>query len=97
MLSAGLEGLHPTARTAAVVGALLGVALALAEAWLPRRWRPFVPSASGIGLAAVIPGPSSVAMFLGAAIAEGLRRRRPASFGGSPFDSPSLSASFRRA
>ena len=78
VLSAGLEGLHPTARTAAVVGALLGVALALAEAWLPRRWRAFVPSPSGLGLAAVIPGPSSVAMFVGASLAEWLRQRRPA-------------------
>jgi len=78
VLAAGLDGLHPTARAAALAGAALGVALALAEAFLPRRWRAFVPSASGMGLAAVIPGPSSVAMFVGATVAEVLRRRRPA-------------------
>jgi uncharacterized oligopeptide transporter (OPT) family protein len=78
VLASGIEGLHPTARVAALVGLALGVGLALAEHVLPRRLGRFVPSASGLGLAAVIPGPSSVAMFVGAGLAEVLRRWRPA-------------------
>jgi len=50
----------------------------LAERWAPRKVRPFVPSASGLGIAMVIPGYNSIAMFLGGFIAEMLRRQRPA-------------------
>jgi uncharacterized oligopeptide transporter (OPT) family protein len=37
-----------------------------------------VPSASGLGIAMVIPGYNSIAMFMGGLIAELLRRKRPA-------------------
>jgi OPT family oligopeptide transporter len=74
----GLSALHPTARSAAGIGFLLGIALVLAERWAPPKARPFVPSPSGIGIAMVIPGYNSIAMFLGGFIAEMLRRRRPA-------------------
>ena len=52
--------------------------LVVLERVLPARARPFVPSASGLGLAMVIPGTSSIAIFVGATLAEGLRRARPA-------------------
>jgi len=74
----GLSALHPTARSAAGIGFLLGIALVLAERWAPPKLRAFVPSPSGIGIAMVIPGYNSIAMFLGGFIAEMLRRRRPA-------------------
>ena len=74
----GISALAPSSRTAIVVGIALGVALALLEKWAPRRARPFIPSPSGLGIAMVVPGSNSVAMFLGAAIAESLRRVRPA-------------------
>ena len=74
----GLSALHPTARSAAGIAFLLGIALVLAERWAPPKLRAFVPSPSGIGIAMVIPGYNSIAMFLGGFIAEMLRRRRPA-------------------
>ena len=74
----GIDALHPTARTAIVVGLLLGVALALLERLAPKRLRPWIPSPSGIGIAMVIPGSNAIAMFLGALMAEVLRRRKPA-------------------
>jgi uncharacterized oligopeptide transporter (OPT) family protein len=49
----------------------------LLERWAPKKAKPFIPSASGLGLAIVIPGASSIAFFIGAAIAEGLRRFKP--------------------
>lgn len=61
-----------------MVGLALGVTLALLEKFAPRRLRPLLPSPSGLGIALVVPGSNCVAMFLGAAIAEGLRRKRPA-------------------
>ncbi|MBF5044831.1 OPT family oligopeptide transporter [Aggregicoccus sp. 17bor-14] len=73
----GVSALHPTAVTAAYIGAAAGVLLTLLERWAPRRLSPFIPSASGLGLAMVIPGTSSVALFLGAAIAAGMRRWTP--------------------
>jgi len=71
----GVSALEPTARTAIGVGLALGVALAVLERFAPRRLRPWLPSASGLGIAMVIPGSNCIAMFLGAALAEGLRRR----------------------
>ena len=73
----GVSALHPTAVTAAYIGAAAGVLLTLLERWAPRRVSPFIPSASGLGLAMVIPGTSSVALFIGAAIAAGMRRWTP--------------------
>lgn len=75
--SDGIGALHPTARTAVVVGLFLGVALALLERFAPKAWRAWLPSPSGLGIAMVIPGSNCIAMFLGAAIAEAIRRRRP--------------------
>lgn len=78
VLVGGAGALHPTARLAAIIGAILGVALVLLEKFLPPRARPFVPSASGLGIAMVIPGYNSVSMFVGALAAALLRRLRPA-------------------
>ena len=74
----GIGGLDGLARTGIVAGALLGVALALIERFAPLRLRTWLPSPSGLGLAMVIPGSNAIAMFLGASLAEVLRRWRPA-------------------
>ncbi len=76
--SDGIGALHETSRTAIVVGLVLGVALALLERFAPKRLRPAIPSPSGLGIALVIPGSNCIAMFLGAALAEWLRRKKPA-------------------
>jgi len=73
----GFGSLHPTARMAMGVGAALGVALVVLERALPPRWRPFVPAPSGLGIAMMIPGNNSIAMFVGSAAATWLLRRRP--------------------
>lgn len=74
----GLPALHPTARAAMMAGAAVGVLLVLLERWLPARARAFVPSAAGLGLGMVIPGPSAISIFLGASAATLLRRFSPA-------------------
>jgi OPT family oligopeptide transporter len=74
----GIGALHISAQKAIAVGLGLGVALALMEKFAPKKLKPFVPSASGIGIAMVVPGANAVAMFLGAAIAEVMRRKSPA-------------------
>lgn len=74
----GMGGLDVTARTGIAVGAVLGVALALLEKWAPKGLQPYVPSASGLGIAMVIPGSNAIAMFLGALLAKLLGSARPA-------------------
>lgn len=74
----GLGALDPTARSGILAGLLLGVALALLERFAPRALKHLIPSASGLGIAMVIPGSNSIAMFLGGLMAWLLRRRSPA-------------------
>lgn len=67
LLSNGVESLHYSARMGIVVGGLAGIVLPLLELALP-KWRRFIPSAMGLGLAFVIPFYNSLSMFIGAAI-----------------------------
>lgn len=75
MLVKGLEALPESARWAALGGLLVGAVLALLEAKVPKHHKKWVPSASGLGIAMVLPAWNSIMMFLGAAFAEWLRRR----------------------
>ncbi len=68
LLANGVESLHPWARWGIVVGGAIGIILPLLELWLP-KYKKWMPSATGLGLALVIPCWNSVSMFLGALIA----------------------------
>ena len=70
----GVGALDPLARQFIGIGAALGIALALLEKFAPKKARPFVPSPSGLGIAMVVPGSNGIAMFLGGALAEIVRR-----------------------
>jgi uncharacterized oligopeptide transporter (OPT) family protein len=74
----GVSALHPSSKTAILAGLALGIALALCEKFAPKNLRSLIPSASGLGIAMVIPGSNCISMFLGAALAEWLRRKKPA-------------------
>lgn len=73
----GTSSLDATAQAGVGIGLALGVALALLEKFAPKRAKPFVPSASGLGIAMVVPGGNGLAMFLGGLLAELLRRAKP--------------------
>jgi uncharacterized oligopeptide transporter (OPT) family protein len=77
MLSKGTDELPRGALMAMVVGAAIGMLLALAEEFLPKEKRKWLPSATGLGIAGVIPAFNSFAMFLGALIAWILSKARP--------------------
>jgi uncharacterized oligopeptide transporter (OPT) family protein len=66
MLAKGFEALPPGAVVAMAIGGVLGILLTLAEQFLPDRYAKWVPSATGLGIAGVIPAFNSISMFLGA-------------------------------
>ncbi|MDQ7824200.1 MAG: OPT family oligopeptide transporter [Candidatus Eremiobacteraeota bacterium] len=68
LLSKGIESLPPSALFAVKIAAVLGVALALLEWYVPKS-RKYLPSAAGLGMAFVIPFFNSFSMFIGAVIA----------------------------
>jgi putative OPT family oligopeptide transporter len=67
LLTQGVNHLPQTARVAIVIGALLGMALAVVENLWPRA-RPYLPSAMGVGLAWYVPFQNSLSFFIGAVI-----------------------------
>ena len=75
MLVKGLDALHPTARVAAAIGIVVGMLLAVLEVKVPKHVKKYVPSASGLGIAMVLPAWNSIMMCIGAGLAELLRRR----------------------
>jgi len=77
LLATGVAALPDSARVGALCGGMLGTFLVLLERWAPAKVKPYVPSPAGFGLAIVIPGSSSIAFFLGSAIAALLRRAKP--------------------
>jgi uncharacterized oligopeptide transporter (OPT) family protein len=66
MLAKGPDALPPGAGWGMLVGGVLGVVLTLAEHYLPARYSRWLPSATGLGIAGVIPAFNSISMFLGA-------------------------------
>jgi uncharacterized oligopeptide transporter (OPT) family protein len=77
LLAKGIDALPAGAKEAIVAGAALGIALTLLEEFGPRRWRPWLPSTTGLGIAGVIPAFNSIAMFTGALIAWLVSRAAP--------------------
>ncbi len=75
VLSRGLGELPESARTLALIGAVAGVALVLAERALPPKARRFMPSATGLGLAFTLPFSNALSMFVGALVALGVEKK----------------------
>jgi putative OPT family oligopeptide transporter len=71
----GIDALPDSAKFAIAIGLALGIGLTLLDKAAPSTMRRFLPSPSAIGLAMVVPFSNSLSFFLGAAIAELIRRR----------------------
>ena len=69
LLAKGIGSLPPGALTAILVGVALGIVLTLLEEFAPKKWKPWIPSTTGLGIAGVIPAFNSIAMFAGALVA----------------------------
>jgi putative OPT family oligopeptide transporter len=75
LMAKGLGSMHPSAQIALVTGAVLGIVLVLAEKAFPKA-KPYIPSATGLGLAFTTPAYNTISMFVGALIALVLETRR---------------------
>lgn len=69
LLSQGLGSLHPTILVGMAVGAVLGIALTVADQYAPAKVKKWLPSATGLGLACVINFADSIAFLIGAVVA----------------------------
>ena len=76
MLVQGLSALPESARWAALIGIFVGTTLAILEVKVPKHLKKWVPSASGLGIAMVLPAWNSIMMCLGAGLAEWMRRSK---------------------
>ena len=77
LIANGWESLHYTARYGMLVGGTVGLIIPIVELLSPKSLRKFIPSATGIGLAFVIPFFNSFSMFLGALFALIYARQKP--------------------
>ncbi len=76
LLAKGVHSLPLTARYGLVIGASLGILLPLLEIALP-RYKKFIPSATGLGLAFTINGFNTISFFIGSLIVLALKRAKP--------------------
>ena len=76
LLAKGFHTLHPTAQAAIFAGAFLGIALVLIEKYFP-KYKKFIPSPTGLGLAFTTPANNTISMFLGALIALVMEKKNP--------------------
>ena len=76
LLAKGLGALHPTAQLGLVIGGVVGIVLPLMELKFP-KYKSYIPSPTGLGLAFTIPGFNSVSFFIGGLIALWFTRIRP--------------------
>ncbi len=67
LLKDGFAALHPTAQLGMAIGCLIGILIPILEKKLP-KYKNFIPSATGLGLAMVLPFYNSLSMFIGALI-----------------------------
>nr|MCR5662446.1 OPT/YSL family transporter [bacterium] len=74
LLKDGFSALHPTARLGMAIGCLIGILIPILEKKLP-KYKNFIPSATGLGLAMVIPFYNSLSMFIGALIVHFMEKK----------------------
>ena len=70
----GIGNLPTSARIAIGIGLAFGIGMTLVEKAASKRIKPYLPSPAGLGLAMIMPFSNGLAMFIGAVVAEGVRR-----------------------
>jgi len=73
VLAEGFHAVPEGAQGAMIIAAIIGIILAVLESILPEKKRVFVPSASSLGFALIIPPFINIAMFVGSMIGVGVK------------------------
>lgn len=68
-LSKGLDYIPQTAQVGILIGAAIGITLAIVDYYAPAKYKKYVPSAMGLGLAWVVYFANCFSFFVGAVIA----------------------------
>jgi OPT family oligopeptide transporter len=77
LLTKGLSNLPKHTPAAMAIAAALALILTLVGEMAPKRYKPWVPSPTGLGLAFILPASNSYTFLVGALIAEAAARRFP--------------------
>ncbi|MCB0389992.1 MAG: OPT/YSL family transporter [Bdellovibrionales bacterium] len=77
LVAQGSQAFPPGAQMALITGSIVGILLAILEKLLPAIYLRWIPSASTMGLAFIIPAWTSLTMFFGALLAYVLSRYQP--------------------
>ncbi len=77
LLSKGMDALPPHALAAVIAGCVFGSVMAIASKHAPVSIRRYLPSGLAFGIAFIVPAYYSVAMFIGAMIFLGWKKRNP--------------------
>lgn len=78
MMAKGTSALPAGAIQALLLGVVIGIAIPVIEAKASARVRNWMPSATGMGVAMVVPYQYSFSIFLGAMLMLAIKRRNPA-------------------
>lgn len=78
LLSKGLDQMDPFKLQAILWGSVVGGVWAIVEMMVPAKVRKWMPSIAGVGVATMVPFWNSLSMFLGALIAFGVEKAKPA-------------------
>jgi putative OPT family oligopeptide transporter len=77
LLANGLDSIQPSVLMAIYISMSIGAAFAVFERFAPSKWKKYMPSPSGMGIAMMIPFFNSFSMLVGALIAEGFAKVKP--------------------
>jgi putative OPT family oligopeptide transporter len=69
VLTEGISSLPDSAKWAILIGAVVGIVMPIIERFVPAKFKPYFPSAMGLGLSWVVPFANALAFAIGAFIA----------------------------
>lgn len=76
-LGMGIQNLHPVKVWGLAIGGIVGLILPLITLAVPKKVKPWIPSAAGLGLAWVFPWTNALDFFLGSVIGYVIGKKSP--------------------
>jgi uncharacterized oligopeptide transporter (OPT) family protein len=76
-LGMGIQNLHPVKIWGLVIGGIVGLMLPIITLIVPKKAKPWIPSAAGLGLAWVFPWTNALDFFIGGVIGHIISKKAP--------------------